>query len=98
MFLNQDVFWQLLWLFNLVVLLYFPWTAAVCYQHLGSWVPQDRNGEETPETFTDFIKFALKHKGGSTEERKALQTDSGASFAWPLLSAVDKQALEKVGF
>lgn len=44
-----------------------------CYQHSGSWVPQQRNQKEVLEKFPNrFIKIILKYKGGSTEERKAL--------------------------
>lgn len=44
---------------------------------LSSWVPQDSNREETPEKFPNFVKLMLKHRGGSTEERKFLRTDLG---------------------
>lgn len=34
-----------------------------CYQHLGSWVPQERNEEEALEEFPDgFIKIILEYK------------------------------------
>lgn len=33
----------------------------------------------------DFIKLMLKQKGGSTEVREVLRTDSGAGSAWLLL-------------
>lgn len=45
------------------------------------------------------MKLILEYKGGSTEERTFLWTDSGAGSGWLLLQAGDKVGLyEKAGF